>query len=139
MVVAILGLLVGLVVYSLADAVDRGRQKRTVADLRALATAVEAYSVDFQCYPRGTEGGTQQLDGLLAPTYMRTLPRIDGWRESIGVLLEPSGATYTLFSGGGDHTAEPSTWRGGPTTSFDDDIVFAIGGFVQWPEGTQTR
>jgi general secretion pathway protein G len=138
-VVAILGLLVGVVVYSLADAVDRGRQKRTVADLRALATAVEAYSIDFQCYPRGVEGGTQQLDAPLAPTYMRSLPRVDGWHESIGVLLEPSGATYTLYSGGGDHLPDPGSWHGGPTTSFNDDIVFAIGGFVQWPEGTQVR
>lgn len=138
-VVAILGLLVGIVVYSLADAVDRSRQKRTVADLRALATAVEAYSIDFQCYPRGAEGGTEQLDARLAPTYIRSLPRVDGWRESIGVLLVPSGDTYTIFSGGGDHLAEPGSWRGGPTTSFDDDIVFAIGGFVQWPEGTQAR
>ena len=138
-VVTILGLLVGIVVYSLADAIDRGRQKRTVAELRALATAVESYAVDFQCYPRGTEGGTEQLEGRLSPTYMRTIPRVDGWRESIGVLLESSGATYTLFSGGGDHIADAGTWRGGPTTSFNDDIVFAIGGFVQWPEGTQAR
>ncbi|MCU0290824.1 MAG: prepilin-type N-terminal cleavage/methylation domain-containing protein [Thermoanaerobaculaceae bacterium] len=138
-VVTILGLVVGIAVYSLADAVDRGRQKRTVADLRALATAIEAYSVDFQCYPRGEEGGTQQLEAPLTPTYIRSLPRVDGWRESIGVILDPSGVTYTIYSGGGDHVANRGSWRGGPTTSFNDDIVFAIGGFVQWPEGTQTR
>jgi type II secretion system protein G len=138
-VVVILGLLAGMAVYNLADAVDRGRQKRTVADLRALSTAVEAYSVDFQSYPRGADGRSEQLESSLTPTYIHTIPRLDGWRESIGVLLDSSGSTYTLYSGGGDHIINPSSWRPGPTTSFRDDIVFAIGGFVQWPEGTQTR
>lgn len=138
-VVAILGLLTAMAVYSLADAVDRSRQKRTVADLRALSTAVEAYSVDFQFYPRGTNGQTSQLDGSLVPTYIHHLPSLDGWRESIGVLLDSSGETYTLYSGGGDHVIDPGSWRPGPTTSFKDDIVFAVGGFVQWPEGTQAR
>jgi type II secretion system protein G len=138
-VVAILGILTALAVYNLADAVDRGRQKRTVADLRALSTAVEAYAVDFQAYPRGAAGGTSQLDASLVPTYIRHLPGLDGWHESIGVLLDSSGVTYTLYSGGGDHLANSSSWRAGATTSYSEDIVFAVGGFVQWPEGTQTR
>ncbi len=138
-VVAILGMLASIAVYSLADAVDRSRQKRTLADLRSLATGVESYAVDFQNYPRGGEGGTEQLESSLVPTYLRTLPRVDGWRESIGVLLDSSGSTYTLYSGGGDHIVNSATWQPGPTTNFSDDIVFAVGGFVRWPEGTQSR
>ena len=45
-VIAIIGILAAIAIPNLLNAVQRGKQKRTMSDMRALATAVEAYAVD---------------------------------------------------------------------------------------------
>ena len=45
------------------------------------------------------------------------------------------GLTYTLISYGKDGIPGPLT--GGPTSSYDCDIVYANGQFFQWPQGGQ--
>ena len=45
-VIAIIGILAAIAVPNLLNAVQRGKQKRTMSDMRALATAIEAYAVD---------------------------------------------------------------------------------------------
>src|SRR6476660_5636480 len=50
-VIAIIGILAAIAIPNLLNAVQRGKQKRTMSDMRALATAVEAYAVDNNQYP----------------------------------------------------------------------------------------
>jgi prepilin-type N-terminal cleavage/methylation domain-containing protein len=50
-VIAIIGILAAIAIPNLLNAVQRGKQKRTMSDMRALATAVEAYAVDNNTYP----------------------------------------------------------------------------------------
>jgi general secretion pathway protein G len=50
-VIAIIGILAAIAIPNLLNAVQRGKQKRTMSDMRALATAVEAYAVDNNNYP----------------------------------------------------------------------------------------
>ena len=50
-VIAIIGILAAIAIPNLLNAVQRGKQKRTMSDMRALATAVEAYAVDNSSYP----------------------------------------------------------------------------------------
>ena len=50
-VIAIIGILAAIAIPNLLNAVQRGKQKRTMSDMRALATAVEAYAVDNNVYP----------------------------------------------------------------------------------------
>ena len=45
-VIAIIGILAAIAIPNLLNAVQRGKQKRTMSDMRALATAIEAYAVD---------------------------------------------------------------------------------------------
>ena len=51
-VVAIIGIIAAIAIPNLLNAINRGRQKRTMADLRSLATAIESYQVDFNFYPK---------------------------------------------------------------------------------------
>ena len=51
-VIAIIGILAAIAIPNLLNAVQRGKQKRTMSDMRALATAVEAYAVDNNNYPQ---------------------------------------------------------------------------------------
>ena len=51
-VIAIIGILAAIAIPNLLNAVQRGKQKRTMSDMRALATAIEAYAVDNNVYPQ---------------------------------------------------------------------------------------
>ena len=56
-VIAIIGILAAIAIPNLLNAVQRGKQKRTMSDMRALATAVEAYAVDNNVYPTAAACG----------------------------------------------------------------------------------
>jgi general secretion pathway protein G len=133
-VVAIIGIIAAIAIPNLLNAIDRGKQKRTMADLRSIGTSVEAYSVDTNIYP--TAANITALQAVLEPTYIKKLPLQDGWSGNLS--YEPgatSGAGYTVESfakGGADDTDV-----NGKTTSFTADIVFVDGQFVSWPEGVQ--
>ncbi|MFZ5788886.1 MAG: type II secretion system protein, partial [Acidobacteriota bacterium] len=67
-VVAIIGIIAAIAIPNLLNAINRGRQKRTMADIRSIATAIESYQVDFNFFPKGlTAGGTIRAQG---PAYL---------------------------------------------------------------------
>src|ERR1044072_8221580 len=76
-VLAILGILSAIAIPNLLTAMQRSKQKRTMADMRSVATAVEAYSTDNNGYPPATSIDT--LRPLIAPKYISSMPAIDGW------------------------------------------------------------
>jgi type II secretion system protein G len=136
-VVAIIGIIAAIAIPNLLNAINRGRQRRSMADIRSIGTALEAYSVDFNAYPKVSlsDDTVDKLQTYLEPTYIKRLPRRDGWNRDIRVNLDNQGTTYTLWSQGKDGST--GTWTQGPKTDFADDIVFANGQFYQWPEGQQ--
>ncbi len=99
-VIAIIGILAAIAIPNLLNAVQRGKQKRTMSDMRALATAVEAYAVDNNTYPQAScaSGLWTTADMTLAtnsfsnlsPTYIAQAPRIDGWGEFLQIRLQRS-------------------------------------------------
>ena len=131
-VVAIIGIIAAIAIPNLLNAIDRGKQKRTMADLRSVGTAVESYSIDNNVYPVATAMST--LEGFIEPVYIRTAPLTDGWTRTFQVAAAIG--EYTVCSGGKDGgtcTADGA----GATQSFNSSITFTSGQFVQWPEGTQ--
>ena len=63
-VIAIIGILAAIAIPNLLNAVQRGKQKRTMSDMRALATAIEAYAVDNNNYPAAACPAGSFTDGL---------------------------------------------------------------------------
>jgi type II secretion system protein G len=136
-VVAIIGLIAAIAIPNLINAIDRGKQKRTMADIRTVATAVEAYSVDHSTYPQYAQGPVDSnVADDLEPIHIKTCPREDGWARSLHYVSD-NASDYTLGSGGRDGNAPDLSASAGPTHSFDDDIVFSNGSFRQWPEHLQ--
>src|SRR5207245_4089012 len=45
-VVAIIGIIAAIAIPNLLNAIDRSKQKRTMADMRSVGTACEEYSID---------------------------------------------------------------------------------------------
>ena len=147
-VIAIIGILAAIAIPNLLNAVQRGKQKRTMSDMRALATAIEAYAVDNNQYPAaacaaGIWTTADQVLGTnsftnLTPTYIAQPPRIDGWGQFLQNGSDAAGNNYGIGSSGRNKTFVGSgATTCGTTTNFNDDIYYANGTFIQWPEGTQ--
>src|SRR4051812_48252497 len=88
-VVAIIGILAAIAIPNLLTAMQRSKQKRTMADMRTIATAWEARATDVNKYNAAgaitalatcskTIDATA-LSGGLVPTYIKLLPLKDGW------------------------------------------------------------
>lgn len=144
-VIAIIGILAAIAIPNLLSAVQRGKQKRTMGDMRALAVAIEAYAVDHDVYPTATcAGGLFTSVGTtlvntsfssLTPTYISNAPKKDGWGHFFLYGRGSGGSAYNIWSPGRKGT--PGTLTCGTTTNFNDDIVYSNGTFLQWPEGAQ--
>src|SRR5579863_8921556 len=84
-VVAIIGILAAIAIPNLLTAMQRAKQKRTMADMRTIATAWEARATDVNRYNAAgvtfptTNVNIDQLTSFLAPTYVKTFPQVDGW------------------------------------------------------------
>src|SRR5512140_712723 len=90
-VVAIIGIIVAIAIPNLLNAIQRAKQRKSMGDIRSIATAVEAYAVDFNryppaggvTYPVGTAYPTVTLgtnvSTYVSPTYIRVTPLSDGW------------------------------------------------------------
>ena len=135
-VVAIIGIIAAIAIPNLLNAIHRGRQKRTMSDMRTVATGVGAYAVDNSYFPRGATDGTF-LTSYLQPQYVKLVPRKDGWATQVFFSTDTVGQFYTLQSYGKNKTANDVT-VGIETKEFNCDIAHMDGVFAQWPEGTQT-
>ncbi|MBZ5640887.1 MAG: type II secretion system protein GspG, partial [Acidobacteriia bacterium] len=139
-VVAIIGIIAAIAIPNLLNAIDRGKQKRTMADIRSIGTAVESYAIDNNYYPTAADIGTLKAVGTaVEPIYIKTIPAQDGWRHDFYVASTTTG--YTLASGGkdgGDLTGVVwGAFGGGNGGGFDSPIIFMGGQFAAWPEGVQ--
>ena len=128
----VIGIIAAIAIPNLVSAIDRGKQKRTMADMRSIGTAVEAYMVDNGKYPVAADAAELALQ--IAPSYIRPMPATDGWNNSYIVTAETT--TYTITSKGKDGVASGCV-PGSFTTRLDEDICFSGGQFIQYPQGVQ--
>ena len=145
-VVAIIGILAAIAIPNLLTAMQRSKQKRTMADMRSVATAWEARATDVNSYVAAgaslggvtylspTETISASVKGKLEPTYIKRAPATDAWGNEYHVGY--SATQYTIESYGKDGNDGGDAANG---TRFDCDIVFADGTFVAYPEGVQTQ
>ena len=142
--VAVLGIISAIAIPNLLNAIQRGKQKRTMAGIRAIATACESYAVDNNRYPEAQT--IHELAPLIEPTYIRQLPKTDGWQHELVFqswkdredIEGPN--QYAILSGGKDGALDHESledYKEGATISFNNDIVFSSGTFLQYPEGVQ--
>lgn len=99
-----------------------------MADMRTLATALEARATDTNEYP--STRSVADLAPLLVPKYVKQLPVVDGWGHAYRYSAEKE--VYTIWSAGRDGKFQQ--YKAGATTNFDCDIVFSNGSFIQYPE-----
>ena len=133
-VVAIIGLIAAISIPNLQKAMNKAKQSRTLADMRAIGNALESYSVENNTYPKGlTDANSQTLSNYLA-VYGKVPPG-DGWSNPWHIDTNSSGTVYTITSYGADGVA--GTNPGGATANFACDIIFTNNSFYQFPGGAQ--
>lgn len=141
-VVAIVGILATAAIYNYMSAVTRTRQKRTMADMRAVALSWEQRAIEARTYSAAgftfpaTDMPYATLHGILSPTYARDLPRLDGWGRPLQFATDAGGEVYAIRSPGRDgiyETAYPDAVTNDP----DCDIVYSAGSFVVYPSTAQ--
>jgi len=135
-VVAIIGIIAAIAIPNLLNAIQRGKQKRTMADMRAIGTAVESYAVDNNFYPAGGSA-VSGIKNTVEPRYIARLPVVDAWAHSIDYESTPSSSPqkYSIESYGKDGVNDAIF--AGSTTDFNNDIIFTQGIFSEYPEGSQ--
>ena len=132
-VVAIIGIIAAIAIPNFLSAADRGKQKRTMADMRSVSAAIESYSVDQGAYPAAAD--MRELAEILSPAHIMSCPQVDGWGNALGFERSSTGG-YLLRSRGKDGVPEIE-FQGGSTGDYDCDIILVDGEFTQWPEGMQ--
>jgi type II secretory pathway pseudopilin PulG len=146
---AFIGILAWIAVPNLLTARNRSFQKRTLADMRTVAQALEARATDMNTYalvpadrqnPGGKVGDLtslrrvshRELAGALSPTYIKRLPQYDGWGREFDFYVADK--TYTVRSAGSDRRTEGDTYEARTTSRFEEDVVYSEGAFIVYPE-----
>ena len=153
-VVAIIGILAAIAIPNLINAMNRSRQKRTMADMRTIATSWESRAVDAHGYSAAGASGpagitwpdatsdVTALEPILMPTYITKIPTYDAWSTRFQIGLATDGNSYSVVSYGSDKAKNltiTSSTQAITTSNFDCDIVFSDGAFVVYPEGVQSQ
>ena len=153
----VVGLVAWVAVPNVLTARNRSLQKRTMADMRSIASAWEARATDTNSYSVkpgaapckwgcNLERGRVTLEELraaLVPTYIKALPPLDGWGNRwvfriADVNATGAAQTYIIRSSGSDGSLDAGIddYANERIVAFDQDIVFVNGTFTQFPEGT---
>ncbi len=126
-----MGIVAAIAIPNLVTAMQRAKQKRTMADMRTISHEIERHRVSKGSYP-------ESLAVLDLPTTN------DGWGYPMRYECIPDAerpcAGYGIVSAGKDKEFEYESldeYSNDGTVSFDRDIVFANGSFVQYPEGAR--
>lgn len=139
-VVAIIGILVAIAIPNLLDAIDRAKQRSTVAEVRLWGIALQDYNATKSSLP-ATSGtacagtGGDEVDvtfrNNLVPFSINTLSLNDKWSHPLCAetnLVD----TYTVRSCGKDAVCglgvSPSSW-----SNYDLDIILTDGIFINQP------
>jgi prepilin-type N-terminal cleavage/methylation domain-containing protein len=152
-VVAIIGIIAAILIPNLLDAMQKARQKRTMADMRNTGTVwfswltdqVGAAAAGRSTNDEGLDWSTytsksyENLKADLVPIYASEVPERDGWRGTFefGTLQIDLPRSIAIRSAGSDGEFESQAYSIGAfvATDYDRDIVWAGGFFVQWPGG----
>ena len=130
-VVAIIGVLAAIAIPALQTALDKSKQRVTMADMRSIATGVQYYHVDQSIFPTdGTSAAT--LMALLQPFTKVPLPEKDAWRHAYDYHSD-SYSWYSLESFGKDGVNGVDITEA-TRLQFALDLVYATGRFSNAPD-----
>lgn len=154
-VVAIIGIIAALLIPNFLDALQKAKQKRTMADMRNVGNAAFSWITDQVGAAAAGQGATQydvsavpsisaaDIRTALVPQYIQDVPQRDGWKHDYEWRLntaDPLAQQVAAFrSAGRGGTFDGTTYQVSAftPTDYEQDIVWADGTFVRWPQKIQ--
>jgi general secretion pathway protein G len=156
-VVAIIGIIATIIIPMFLDAIQKSKQKRSMVEVKIVGTCWMAWLTDeISAGAAGSTTRTYNLNGLdiipqedLLRTLFRSqtffycseVPAVDGWGNAYEYYYNfenpTAGKTFAIRSTGRDGVFSGTTYRITPyvQTHYDEDIVWADGLFVYYPQG----
>lgn len=132
------GVIAAVAVPNLLVALQKGKQKATMGDMKTVAMAIESYMTDHYEAPPGKS--LAEIKSKLEPFYIRRLPLKDGWGNDFHY-YHGTGAKkdeYAIGSGGKDGVFNGWDQTGvyiiTTMAGFANDIVFSNGAFFYGPK-----
>jgi prepilin-type N-terminal cleavage/methylation domain-containing protein len=155
-VIAIIGIIAAMLIPNMLDALQKAKQKRTVADMRIVGTAMFSWLTDQVGAAAAGATGTTTVDltsygsvlrstdlrTVLVPDYLQDVPYLDGWKRPYDFYLKTATPTarqvMAIRSPGRDGVAEGTMYSvtNFDPTDYDKDVLWADGFFVRWPQKT---
>lgn len=152
-VMAVLAILGTMMIPVFLDTMQRAKQRRTMAEIHmvgkammgwltdevAAAAAGASPVIDLTQFVGPIDAGAV-LEPLLVPQYTNEIPSTDGWYHPYEYYLdtETPGAERIMAvrSAGRDRSFSATSYTVGPfaTSHYDEDLVWADGYFVRWPQ-----
>jgi len=140
-VVAIIGIIAAIAIPNLLVALQKGKQKATMSDMKTLGTAIESYITDWSYVPQTDMSGLRDPANGLIPFHIKFFPTTDAWGTMFvyehGIVSTSDAEYYSFQSYGRDKI--PGTPVVGvyydctAIGDFNNDIVYANGGFSYGP------
>jgi len=131
-VMVVLAVVASIALASIWNALDRAKQRATMADMRTVARAVEAYQSDHGTLPI-TSTGMEGLKRMLVPYQSTVIPTRDHWGHDLAYVVDAARLRYTLQSFGKDGL-DGADITLATKLQFNADIVLSNGQFVAAPE-----
>lgn len=139
-VVAIIAIVASLALPNLMMALQKGKQKSTMADMKLIGMAIEAYIVDLSITPNVQDYILNLNVDWFVPFYLKKIPFIDGW-GNLFAYIRGTGENvthYSIGSSGRNGTGTVDWNQSGEydvrsLADFDNDIIFCNGIFTYCP------
>lgn len=138
-VVAIIGIIAAIAIPNLLVAMQKGRQKTTMADMTSIGSAIESYLVDWAIAPAAGATTITALDETwFRPFYIKILPLQDGWNTTFAYQAGEGNDFdfYSVMSWGKnkfDDGMTPGEYPVVAIADFNNDIIYSNGRFTLYP------
>ena len=125
---------------NLLTALQKGKQKATLGDMKTIGGAIEGYMTDHYMAPDTTS--VSGLGAYLSPFYIKVIPQRDGWGTPFGYESDGVGDDqdlYSIQSYGRGGVAEAvdiadTNYIVSNRDQFNNDIVYSNGNFTYAPK-----
>lgn len=142
-VIAIIGIVAAIAIPNLLTALQKGKQKSTMGDMKSIGTAIESYITDnyFAPEPGSDNAAVTTISTYLVPFHTKVLPAKDAWGNDY-LYSSGSGVSNDVYSilsfarGGVDDNLNVQN-NNYPVTKMEDfgnDICYSNGNFTYGPK-----
>ncbi|MBI3450755.1 MAG: prepilin-type N-terminal cleavage/methylation domain-containing protein [Acidobacteria bacterium] len=130
-VVAIIGIIAAIAIPSLQTAMDKAKQRGTMADMRSIGMAVGVYQIDESIFPANTTPATTLV--TILQTYVKAaMPSRDRWNHFYA--YSSDGSTWYSLESFGKDGIDGVDISIATKLRFEQDLVYASGRFSASPE-----